>query len=90
MAKGSGMEGEEMIILAPVKVGSGKQVHAATFEEVQKGRHMVKLYRQLCSSGKSTLMHSHHTPSIRPLHGLTVTDVNCQKCLDIMNRINNK
>ena len=74
--------------LAPVKVGSGSQVYAATLEEVQKGRHTVKLYRQLCSSGKSTLFHSHHTPSVSPLYHSTITDVNCKKCLDIMNRSN--
>ncbi len=72
--------------LAPVKVGAGKQIHAATFKEVQKGRYTVKLYRQLCSSGKSTLAHSYHNPSIYSLPGLTITNVNCQKCLDIMNR----
>lgn len=72
-------------MLAPIKVGSGNKVHAGEVTEVQKGRHTVKLYRQICSSGKSTLAHSYHNPRIGSLYGLTIADVNCQKCLDIMN-----
>ena len=68
---------DDKINLAPVTVGSGKIIHAATVRFVKIGRRSTrKVYFQICGRG-------------RPLagklaHGKTVEDVTCEKCLATM------
>jgi len=72
--------------LVPVRVGRGKKIHAATFEEQKRGRMTHRTHRHICGAGESSFAHSFHVPSVRPALGAVLDDVNCSKCLTTIRR----